>query len=72
MANVKMAVGNRLETQHLLSGRVTIDGFDVDFHNPGPAPAPIFNDMVTTLPYDVAELTMQREPFDWEILEVGS
>jgi 4,5-dihydroxyphthalate decarboxylase len=58
MADIKMAFGDRLETQHLLSGRVTIRGFEVDLHNPGTAPAPIFHDMVTTLPYDVGELTI--------------
>ncbi|MEE8517740.1 MAG: hypothetical protein V3S98_01280 [Dehalococcoidia bacterium] len=58
MPDIKVAVGDRLETKFLLSGRVKIAGFDIDFHNPGPAPAPIFNDMVTTLPYDVGELTI--------------
>ena len=58
MPELKMAVGDRLETQFLLSGRVTIDGFDIDMVNPGPAPAPIFHDMVTSLPYDVGELTI--------------
>jgi 4,5-dihydroxyphthalate decarboxylase len=57
MADIKMAFGNRLETQHLLSGRVPIEGFDVDFTNPGTAPAPTFNDTVTKLAYDVSELT---------------
>lgn len=58
MPELKMAVGDRLETQFLLSGRVTIDGFDIEMVNPGPAPAPIFHDMVTSLPYDVGELTI--------------
>lgn len=58
MASIRMAVGDRLETQHLLSGRVQVEGFDIDFHNPGPAPAPIFNDMVNSMPYDVGELTI--------------
>ncbi|MCI0888579.1 MAG: hypothetical protein J4N28_03045, partial [Chloroflexi bacterium] len=58
MPELKMAVGDRLETKFLLSGRVTIDGFDIDMVNPGPAPAPIFHDMVTSLPYDVGELTI--------------
>ena len=53
-----MAVGDRLETKFLLSGRVLIDGFDIEMVNPGPAPAPIFPDMVTSLPYDVGELTI--------------
>jgi 4,5-dihydroxyphthalate decarboxylase len=57
MADIKMAFGNRLETQHLLSGRVPIEGFEIDFTNPGPAPAPTFNDTVTKLAYDVSELT---------------
>jgi ABC-type nitrate/sulfonate/bicarbonate transport system substrate-binding protein len=57
MADIKMAFGDRLETQHLLSGRVTIEGFDIDFTNPGNAPAPTFNDTVTKLSYDVSELT---------------
>ncbi|MCI0816613.1 MAG: hypothetical protein J4N29_06170 [Chloroflexi bacterium] len=58
MPELKMAVGDRLETKFLLSGRVTIDGFDIEMVNPGPAPAPIFHDMVTSLPYDVGELTI--------------
>ena len=58
MADIKMAFGDRLDTQHLLSGRVTVQGFDVDLHNPGPAPAPTFNDTVTKMSYDVAELTI--------------
>jgi 4,5-dihydroxyphthalate decarboxylase len=57
MADIKMAFGDRLETQHLLSGRVPIEGFDIDFTNPGFAPAPTFNDTVTKLAYDVSELT---------------
>ena len=55
---VTVAVGNRLETRHLLSGRVGIEGFDVEVVNAGPAPAPIFPAMVTTRPYDVGELTI--------------
>ncbi|MCH8199746.1 MAG: ABC transporter substrate-binding protein [Chloroflexi bacterium] len=58
MPKLKIAVGDRLETKFLLSGRVAIDGFDVEMVNPGPAPAPIFHDMVTSLPYDVGELTI--------------
>ena len=58
MPELKMAVGDRLETKFLLSGRVAIDGFDIEMVNPGPAPAPIFPDMVTSLPYDVGELTI--------------
>jgi 4,5-dihydroxyphthalate decarboxylase len=58
MADFSMTVGNRLETQHLLSGRVKIKGFDVDFHNPGFAPAPTFNETVNKLTWDVAELTI--------------
>ena len=58
MPKLKIAVGDRLETKFLLSGRVAIDGFDVEMVNPGPAPAPIFPDMVTSLPYDVGELTI--------------
>ena len=58
MPELKMAVGDRLETKFLLSGRAPIDGFDIEMVNPGPAPAPIFPDMVTSLPYDVGELTI--------------
>ena len=53
-----VAVGNRLETRHLLSGRVAIPGVDVELVDAGPAPAPIFPAMVTTRPYDVGELTL--------------
>ena len=58
MADIKMAVGDRLDTKFLLSGRVKIAGFDIAFHNPGRAPFPTFRDNVTTLPYDVGELTI--------------
>ncbi len=58
MPELKMAISDRLETKFLLSGRVAIDGFDIEMVNPGPAPAPIFPDMVTSLPYDVGELTI--------------
>lgn len=57
---VTIAVGNRLETQHLLSGRVPVEGFEVEWHTPGSAPAPIFPSMVTTRPYDVGELTISN------------
>ena len=55
---ISVAVGNRLETRHLLSGRVLIEGMDVELVDVGPAPAPIFPAMVTTRPYDVGELTV--------------
>ncbi len=53
-----VAVGNRLETRHLLSGRIVVDYPDVELVDAGPAPAPIFPAMVTTRPYDVGELTL--------------
>ncbi len=53
-----VAVGNRLETRHLLSGRVIVEGVDTEIIDAGPAPAPIFPAMVTTRPYDVGELTL--------------
>lgn len=53
-----VAVGNRLITRHLLSGRVSIDWPGVEVVDAGPAPAPIFPAMVTTRPYDVGELTI--------------
>ena len=55
---ITMAVGDRLETRLLLEGKVTINGFEVEMVNPGPAPAPIFPLMVTTRPYDIGELTI--------------
>ena len=55
---ISVAVGNRLETRYLLSGRVLIEGMDVELVDAGPAPAPIFPAMVTTRPYDVGELTV--------------
>ena len=55
---ISIAVGNRLETRYLLSGRVLIEGMDVELVDTGPAPAPIFPAMVTTRPYDVGELTV--------------
>jgi 4,5-dihydroxyphthalate decarboxylase len=58
MAALKMAVGTRLETKHLVEGRVKVEGFEVVVSSPGFAPAPIFPSMVTTRPYDVGELTI--------------
>ena len=55
---ITVAVGNRLETRHLISGRVQVENFDVEIIDAGPAPAPIFPAMVTTRPYDVGELTL--------------
>ena len=55
---ITVAVGNRLETRHLISNRVQIENFDVEIIDAGPAPAPIFPAMVTTRPYDVGELTL--------------
>ena len=55
---ISFAVGNRLITRHLLSGRVAVDYQDVEVVDVGPAPAPIFPAMVTTRPYDVGELTI--------------
>ena len=55
---VSVAVGNRLITRHLLSGRIAIDWPDVELVDAGPVPAPIFPAMVTTRPYDVGELTI--------------
>ena len=56
--SASVAVGNRLITRHLLSGRVAIDWPGVEVIDAGPAPAPIFPAMVTTRPYDVGELTI--------------
>ena len=53
-----IAVGNRLITRHLLSGRVPVQWPDAEIVDAGPAPAPIFPAMVTTRPYDVGELTI--------------
>ena len=53
-----IAVGNRLITRHLLSGRVAVPWPDAEIVDAGPAPAPIFPAMVTTRPYDVGELTI--------------
>ena len=53
-----IAVGNRLITRHLLSGRVAVPWPNAEIVDTGPAPAPIFPAMVTTRPYDVGELTI--------------
>lgn len=55
---ITIAVGNRLETRHLLNGRVAVDVAETEIVDAGPAPAPIFPAMVTTRPYDVGELTI--------------
>lgn len=50
-----MAIGNRYDTKQFLTGASRVEGFDAEYVDAGPAPAPIFNAMVTTIPYDIGE-----------------
>lgn len=56
MAALTLAVGNRFGSEYLVDGSLPITGVDVETISVGLAPAPIFNAMVTTIPYDVGEL----------------
>src|SRR5579875_659328 len=55
MSQLTFATGRRYDTKFLLDGRVKVDGFDIEYIDPGAAPWPVFRAMVTTLPYDIAE-----------------
>jgi 4,5-dihydroxyphthalate decarboxylase len=50
-----LATGDRYDTHYLLDASVTIKGFDIELVKTGPVPAPIFNDMVNKIPYDIGE-----------------
>lgn len=57
MASQKLTLttGKRYDTKFLLNGEVKVQEFDIDCHDAGPAPWPVFRDMVTTITYDIGE-----------------
>lgn len=57
---ITVAVGNRFGSDYLIDGSIKVMGADVEFVSAGPVPAPIFNAMVTTVPYDVGELAISH------------
>lgn len=62
MANgkLRLVTGRRYETKFLLDSTVKIQGFDVECIDAGPAPWPVFRDMVTTISYDIGEQAMSH------------
>lgn len=50
----------RYDTRFLLDGSVPVAGFDLDFLPVGPAPWPMFRDMVTDLSYDIGEQALSH------------
>jgi 4,5-dihydroxyphthalate decarboxylase len=53
-----VAVGNRFGSELLVNGSIRIEGVETEVTSAGPVPSPIFNAMVTTIPYDVGELAL--------------
>ncbi len=50
----------RYDTRFLLEGAVPVEGFDLDFLPVGPAPFPLFRDMITELSYDIGEQALSH------------
>lgn len=50
----------RYDTRFLLEGAVPVAGFELDFLPVGPAPWPLFRDMVTDLSYDIGEQALSH------------
>jgi len=57
---ITVAVGNRFGSDYLIDGSVKVAGADVECVSAGPVPSPIFNAMVTSIPYDVGELAISH------------
>ena len=57
---ISVAVGNRFGSDYLIDGSVKVKGVDVECVSAGPVPSPIFNAMVTAIPYDVGELAISH------------
>ena len=54
-----MFASDRFASSYLISGKVLVEGFDIEFVKPGShGPGTIFNDMVRTQPYDICELPL--------------
>lgn len=58
--SLTVAVGNRFGSELLVNGSIRIEGVETDVTSAGPVPSPIFNAMVTTIPYDVGELAISH------------
>jgi 4,5-dihydroxyphthalate decarboxylase len=57
---ITVAVGNRFGSDYLIDGSIKVAGVDVECVSAGPVPSPIFNAMVTSIPYDVGELAISH------------
>jgi 4,5-dihydroxyphthalate decarboxylase len=57
---LRLVTGRRYETKFLLDGTVKVRDFDVECIDAGPAPWPVFRDMVTTISYDIGEQAMSH------------
>ncbi|MFN0074594.1 MAG: ABC transporter substrate-binding protein [Chloroflexota bacterium] len=57
---ITVAVGNRFGSDYLLDGSIQVPEVDVELVSAGPVPSPIFNAMVTSIPYDVGELAISH------------
>ena len=57
---ITVAVGNRFGSDYLIDGSIKVAGVDVECVSGGPVPSPIFNAMVTSVPYDVGELAISH------------
>ena len=54
-STLRFTTGRRYDTKFLLDGRIKVKGFELEYHDAGPAPWPVFRDMVTTISYDIGE-----------------
>jgi len=54
-SKLTLATGRRHDTKFLLTGEVRVRDFEIDCIDAGPAPFPIFRDMVNDISYDIGE-----------------
>ncbi|MGK2942338.1 MAG: ABC transporter substrate-binding protein [Immundisolibacter sp.] len=59
-ARLTFPTAGRYDTRFLLEGAVPVAGFELDFLPVGPAPWPLFRDMVTDLSYDIGEQALSH------------
>ena len=54
-AKISFSIGKRYDTQLLIEGAISVEGYDVTYPYVGEAPSRSFQSMITDLPYDVGE-----------------